>query len=574
MMKFFSDLKVSAKLLVSFSLLVVISFAVGGLGIFNILRLQQMDHELYVYQTLPLLELRVIHGAFEENRSYMRDLILEENPAKVDSYLKAMDENKEKIDQSLQTFSQSLLTREENKQFTYLVNVLENFGYHRDQVVELCRIGNKTYAYTVLSQDGPKLSANFSAAMDKLSQIKEQTGHVAAETNEARAESAIWQTGFFVLVAGILALALSITIARLISTPLAAVAAAANEIAGGNLTCEIPAKYRSSRDEIGRLGMVFNDMIENIRNLIQKVHESSEMVAASSEELSASAGDTAQVVGEVALTVGATAEGAQTQVDALAETMSAVEQMVTGVQQIASNSAQATEVAEKAANAALLGGQKVDLVINKMTNIKQSVEHSAAVVAELGSRSTEIDEIVTTISGLAEQTNLLALNAAIEAARAGEEGKGFAVVAEEVRKLAEQSHLAAKQIAALIQSIQSDTSKAVATMNEGTRKVQEGYEAVNEAGEAFASIVSLAQTVSEQIRKISRNIEGMALSSQSMVATVGKVEQISRQTSDQAQTVYAATEEQSSTIEEIAASCDMLAQLADQMQQAVRQFKV
>ncbi|MEM5818520.1 MAG: MCP four helix bundle domain-containing protein, partial [Desulfitobacterium hafniense] len=179
-MKAIANLKVSTKLVMSFCLLALITFAVGGLGVFNTLRLQEMDQELYTYQTLPLLELRVIHGSFEENRAYIRDIILEEDPAQIETHLKAIEQNRQIIDQALATFGQSLRTEEETLQFTYLDNVLENFDYHLDQVMELCRHGNKTFAYTVLAQDGPKLSANFSAAIDNLSLIKEQTGHEVA----------------------------------------------------------------------------------------------------------------------------------------------------------------------------------------------------------------------------------------------------------------------------------------------------------------------------------------------------------------------------------------------------------
>jgi methyl-accepting chemotaxis protein len=248
--------------------------------------------------------------------------------------------------------------------------------------------------------------------------------------------------------------------------------------------------------------------------------------------------------------------------------------MSVSVERIAVNSVEVATMAERAANAALEGGEAIDQVVGKMADIEKTVNHSAVVVAELGVRSREIGQIVATISGIAGQTNLLALNAAIEAARAGEQGRGFAVVAEEVRKLAEQSQEAAKQIADLVGTIQSDTDKAVAAMNDGTREVKNGSEVVNTAGETFRNIVELVQQVSAQIKESTAAIEKLADGSLQIVEGVSHVDQISRNTSLEAQTVSSATEEQCATLEEVATSSATLAGLAEQLQEAVHQFKI
>lgn len=110
-----SNLKVHSKLWLSFVLVALVSLLLGILGIFNIMRLQDMDNELYQYQTLPLLELRVINGCFEQNRAYIRDLIIESDPEKILFYIHRMEENSKKIDYSLHIFSQSLRTTSEKK---------------------------------------------------------------------------------------------------------------------------------------------------------------------------------------------------------------------------------------------------------------------------------------------------------------------------------------------------------------------------------------------------------------------------------------------------------------------------
>jgi methyl-accepting chemotaxis protein len=185
----------SAKLLLSFSIITVVCLIVGLVGILNILQLQELDHDLYTFQTRPLLELRIINGGFEQNRAYMRDIIAEDNPQKISEYISAMEVNTQKIDQAMQKFSQSLLSETEKEDFVYFSNVLENFNYHKDQVVTLCKAGNKKYAHTVLLNDGPKLSLNFNKAIEKLAKTKEDIGREKADFNEGRAQTAVWFRG-------------------------------------------------------------------------------------------------------------------------------------------------------------------------------------------------------------------------------------------------------------------------------------------------------------------------------------------------------------------------------------------
>jgi methyl-accepting chemotaxis protein len=257
------------------------------------------------------------------------------------------------------------------------------------------------------------------------------------------------------------------------------------------------------KDEVGKLADALSIMRDNLRTALKKVNESAEQVAASSEELTASAEQSAQAVTQVAGTISDVAQGAEKQSKAANETSAVVEQISAGIQQAAANANQVANNSAQAEERANDGNESVQIAVNQMANIEQTVANSAQVVAKLGERSKEIGQIVDAISGIAGQTNLLALNAAIEAARAGEQGRGFAVVAEEVRKLAEQSQEAAKQIATLIGEIQGDTDIAVAAMKEGTKEVKVGTEVVTTAGQAFKEIKDLVTQVSEQVREIS-----------------------------------------------------------------------
>ncbi|AIF49869.1 methyl-accepting chemotaxis protein [Pelosinus sp. UFO1] len=330
----------------------------------------------------------------------------------------------------------------------------------------------------------------------------------------------------------------------------------------------------SSEDEIGQLAKGFREMRTNLRELVTKVHSQSEQLAASSEELTASADQSAQAANQVAISITDVANGSQEQLTAANETSAVVEGMSASIEQISATTNEVAEQSSQTANKANEGNKAVNKAVIQMKQIEQTVQTSAQAVAELGERSKEIGQIVATISGIAGQTNLLALNAAIEAARAGEQGRGFAVVAEEVRKLAEQSQEATKQIASLISGIQGDTDKAVMAMDDGTREVKLGAEVVDAAGQAFQEIVIMVTQVSNQVREISSSIDQMAIGSQQIVESVNRIDSLSKKATEESQTVSAATEEQSASMEEIASSSQSLANLAMDLREAVTRFRV
>lgn len=330
----------------------------------------------------------------------------------------------------------------------------------------------------------------------------------------------------------------------------------------------------SSEDEIGQLAKGFHDMREKLRELVTKVHTQAEQLAASSEELTASAEQSAIASEQIAHSITDVAKGAGEQLAAVDHTTDVIKQMSESIEEVAATTNDVANQSIKAANKASEGNKSVSKAVSQMVQIEETVNTSAKAVAELGERSKEIGQIVATISGIAAQTNLLALNAAIEAARAGEQGRGFAVVAEEVRKLAEQSQDATKQIGTLIGEIQGGTDKAVTAMNEGTREVKLGTEVVNAAGAAFGEIVALVEQVSSQVKEISAAIDQMATGSQQIVRAVNQIDSLSKKASSESQNVSAATEEQSASMEEIASSSQSLAQLAMELREAVSKFKV
>jgi methyl-accepting chemotaxis protein len=352
----------------------------------------------------------------------------------------------------------------------------------------------------------------------------------------------------FVGVLSLVALALgtvaALFLSRSLSERVASMVSMIQEIAGNNLGIDdIPV---TSEDEVGRASRALNSMKNNLRGMIQSIAQTAEHVASASEEISTSAAQQAQ--------------SAETQKDQAAQVASAMQEMSTTVQQVSENSNRAAEASRQAAETALQGGRTVDETMVKMRVIATAVSGTTQKVEELGKRSDEIGRIVGVIDDIADQTNLLALNAAIEAARAGEQGRGFAVVADEVRKLAERTTSATKEIAHMIKNIQDETGVAVSAMESGSRQVEEGVAHTAEAGKSLKEIIEMAEQVGEMITHIAT-----AATEQSSAA-----EQVN-QSMDQ---IARLIQESAAGSQEAAKACQHLSGLALDLQNMVSDFRL
>ncbi|MEG6617275.1 methyl-accepting chemotaxis protein [Peptococcaceae bacterium 1198_IL3148] len=319
-------------------------------------------------------------------------------------------------------------------------------------------------------------------------------------------------------------------IANRISKPIITSANFAQEIANGNLTVENIDIKRS--DENGLLIDALNRMKENLKEIIQglqvssaNLNDSAEQLNIQSQQTSAGSSENAATVSEIAATI----------------------------DQVASDVNEVANLSEKVSREAEQGSIGVEKVTNQMKLISSTNDDASRVVEELAQSLNRVNEIVYLITSIAEQTNLLALNAAIEAARAGEQGRGFAVVAEEVRKLAEQSADASKDITGLINRVQVDSQKAVEAMSEGSRQVNEGVMVVEQVGSNFVGITN-------SIEDLVKQIQGVAVAAEQVAAGI--------------QNVSATTEEQTAAMEEISAANEQLKLMANNLNQMIDRFTV
>lgn len=299
-------------------------------------------------------------------------------------------------------------------------------------------------------------------------------------------------------------------------------------------------------DEIARLFNGFNKSVSNIREMIDRVNEAVNATASASSEILSS---TEQM-----------AAGTQEQSSQASEIAGGVEEMSKTIIETNRNAGLAAEASAAAGKTAREGGAVVDSTVEKMNIIADVVSRAAGTVEELGKSSEQIGEIIKVIEEIADQTNLLALNAAIEAARAGEQGRGFAVVADEVRKLAERTTKATKEISDMISVIQVKTDGAVVSMSEGTREVESGRELSNKAGESLKKIIAETDKVVSLVKQVAIASEEQSEASESMSRNIEGISTVINETALGVQEIAGATED--------------LARLTDNLNQLVMQFKI
>jgi methyl-accepting chemotaxis protein len=283
-------------------------------------------------------------------------------------------------------------------------------------------------------------------------------------------------------------------------------------LAKGDLTRQLSVEQR---DAIGRLFEGFNETVQTMEALVGSVVQAVETTATASVQISSASEQLARALAD---------QSAQT-----AQVASAVEEMT---RTISENTRQATIAASEASDAssdAVQGGDVVQATIDGMNGVAEVVMESARTIEALGKSSEQIGEVIQTIEEIADQTNLLALNAAIEAARAGEQGRGFAVVADEVRKLAERTTKATKEIAQTIQRIQGETGKAVTAMHAGREQVDSGKRSASSAADALQRIIHHTSTVSNSVTQLAAASEQQARTSEEITERMERIRVVAEQ---------------------------------------------
>ncbi len=345
------------------------------------------------------------------------------------------------------------------------------------------------------------------------------------------------------VIAVVFSLLIAKRTAKTILSSIKKIAESIEVMSKGDLTRRIDVAWK---DEIGDMATHLNAFTEKLWNIIIQFSKGS-IVASGS----------ATLLDNAAKQMTSGMEQAVVQVNSVA---SASEEMSMTSSEIAQNCVSAAKSSEQANNAAIAGETIINETVAVMDRINNIVKDSARTVESLGERSDKIGDIISLIDDIADQTNLLALNAAIEAARAGEQGRGFAVVADEVRKLAERTTAATKQIGATIKAMQTETKQAVVSMEEGVKEVEIGAQDAKKSGTALKDILNQINIVTSEIGQI-------AVASEQQTATANEI-------AHNIQKISEVMEETARNVSENADAASQMAGLSAELKKLFGQFKL
>ncbi|MCE4047408.1 methyl-accepting chemotaxis protein [Bacillus sp. Au-Bac7] len=572
-MKIFKNIKVKNKLL---TLFVTFFVPLIALGVFSIVTINKISESSEIIFKENLGPIKLIHDM--ETKSLMINmeifkLMLASDDSLNEQYIDNL--NLLKIDQEQLTkqfpSTEYNHTKEVNLLFADYMKARGELIETNNKIIELAVKNKNKEAYAIFLQEVESIRKKVNGLLHEITSLLE------AESEQAYHDSINMQKKVTILliitisVSAITSFVIGLFIVKAINVPIREIVKLLGEVEKGDFT--VKGTYEA-KDELGFLSKSFNNMIQNVNNIMMKVKVTSEQVAAAAEQLSASAEENTKASEFITATIVDVSEASGVQASNMNHVSVIIDDNAVMSKQVLANTEVITENVQNAAEVSADGRKVINKVSGQMTQINHTVHSVAESFKEFTERSKEIGNINDVITSIAGQTNLLALNAAIEAARAGESGKGFGVVAEEVKKLADESAASAQQISRLVSQIQKDTDSTMYMVNQATKEVQEGLVVVQEVGVNFTNIETIISDVTPQIEEEKQLVHKLLASNEQVHTSVDEVKSLADTTATGTQNVTAATEEQLASMQEIASSSTSLAQLAEELNNLIKQFKI
>ncbi|OCB00627.1 methyl-accepting chemotaxis protein [Clostridium beijerinckii] len=570
-MIWFKNLKISHKLISTFTFVSILVCIVGFIGLYNMNIINNNATSMHDYNLASINNLTTLKQNISDIRSDLLKLAYQRNASEKDTVKKDIKDLIDKNNELIKIYESTLISESEKPAFSSLK---ENFNKYVDlsnSIIKYVDENNFSEAdenYSKVTETRKKIYLS----MDELIQNNVNQADDSYNENNSTFKRSLYITISIILISLLLAVILGLSISFMISKQVKRVLIFAEALGSGDLTKTITV---DSKDEIGNLSMALNNAKENIQNLIVEIMNSSSDISATSEELSATTEEIASKMEIVNESTEHISKGVQDLSATTEEVTASTEEISSAINSIAKDAENSlvsvNEIKERAYNIRNKSSKSIEesnLIYDKnRLNILESIENSKIV--------SEVRIMANSIGSIAEQTNLLALNAAIEAARAGEHGKGFAVVADEVRKLAEQSSNAVYNIQTMVSqveaSVESLSKSGQDVLEFMAANVKPNYELLMNTGiqyekdsEFINNIIDKSASSSKQMDQVIMQISG----------AIQNVSSVAQESASNTEEILNSITEVTFALSDVTKSAQSQAELSQKLNEMIQRFKI
>ncbi|MDR3354421.1 MAG: methyl-accepting chemotaxis protein [Synergistaceae bacterium] len=573
-MQWFRDLRTILKILILVFVMLVLMIVIALTGYSVSSGIASDMKTMYEKYALAAIKMGEAKTIAIHNRLIILSLMSAKNKITTSDYENSIIENRRRVSVFLDEFAKMDMPHDISNLSNKLMDARNYSIKKQDEAIRLGREETSPQDIIVRLLTGGDIAQAEQDYVSVLAEMQEKLESLCDEMNKDSRARALEGLEWIIVIsaaAALVGLILGYLTSRMITGPIDGMRNCVKVFSEGDLSVQFPT---SGRDELGEMGRGLQSMADNIMRIISSIKEASENITETSQEFSSLAQESNASVEEFRSNVDEMSSNLR-MLSSTGETVnSSVGEVAAGAQMTAEKG---TDIARRVDDTKKAGDNGMSAMRRATSGIEGmagNASSTAQSVQELGQRTRQIQSFVKQIGGIADQTNLLALNAAIEAARAGEAGRGFAVVAEEVRKLAEDSNIAAKNIAELAGTITGDLDTVVNMSLENARESENAKVLSHETEGIIESMISYMRDISSATQDLAAVSEEQAASSEEIADAVKNIADGVRKTSEAGENIHAGIAGVASAAERMAVGAESLSNLAVNLQNQLAFFKM